>query len=251
VETSTSQTAQTRITQSPTGCHYHHHRRPTSDSIHIPNIGGLMAYSKELWEEIKAEYESGQYESLDKAYAAFEKKKGVKRTKVGKFYKNSTKIPTLESVRFRAKMDKWDKYRYEDAIEARQANSAIERFAKVGLVPEEVARYIAGGVRLASEDSPSMRRIEKFMSDAKEEGGVSGTMFPFLRGLIDDLLQDYRTALGYIREYNEMTGGYAPRESKVTNKHTGSVAVEDNRSSEDIARNIVKILADLGVAKDT
>jgi hypothetical protein len=202
-------------------------------------MGVAMAYAKTLWAEIRAEYESGQHASLDDAYAAF-----AARHKKGK---KGAKIPTLRGVRNKSKKEQWDKGRHEDEIEAQKKELAIDRFARIGLTPETVAEQVKTGVMLGSPDGPVMQRIDKTLAALAETHNPE--LLPMLRMRVEELVADLRTALGYIDQYNKMTGGHAPRETKLSGKVGISATIEDSRTAEELNRELKETLRDLATAQ--
>jgi len=112
-----------------------------------------MAYSAEIWAELRAAYESGKYGSIRQLHAEFSKKQG----------KNSKKVPSLKQLTIISTKEKWQKAELKEQVERDMRQEVLDSLRKQGI---DTDRYVKELTELLSSDKLyAKKEALKMLSD--------------------------------------------------------------------------------------
>lgn len=161
--------------------------------------------SPEEWAQVRAEFETGAYASIDEFFDRY----------VCKKYANRVKIRT---VRGKSTTEVWAKKALAPQIKANVERLSVEMYTRLGLPPERVAQVTAKAINdVLVTEAELMARIREL---SKGDAFDVGQLQTFVR-IAKEYISDKNSAAKFTDQYHKVTGSYAAQEVK----HSGHVTV--------------------------
>lgn len=186
-----------------------------------------MGYGAWKWKQLKAEYENS-----DITIMALAKKHKLSRVQL-----QNTK-----------KLEGWTKFSYETKVEEHTQNLTAKKFAMLGVAKEDVLIKIREGIFLPEETEKKIAERILELATRSEDGEetIDHMVIEQFCAMLKKLSDDKKLSLEYIKEYNKMTGGYAPVKKEVTGAD-GNPLLPENMAILDLDMQIKNLL--ISVAK--